>query len=144
MRKLTLTKRAPASPPIIPKPTATGMPYYSGIGSTCALPNFVAEPCIAVKSLKSAPCAKVCKMSRMSVAKEHVINVRQISSKCYNSLDFDSSYENIAPPMGAPNAAAAPAEAPPEIKLCLRWSLRMNSKPRPGMYGTAAPQIEPI
>ena len=48
-------------------------------------------------------------------AKAQVMKVFQIIEKVQNEVGFDISYANRAPPIGAPKAAATPADPPAAI-----------------------------
>ena len=64
---------------------------------------------------------------------EHEKNTFQIIVNFQNVFGFDISYAKSAPPMGAPNAALTPAEAPAAMNYLFLSSFLRYSKPNPGM-----------
>lgn len=66
----------------------------------------------------------------MNVAIVDAKNTFQVSENDQNVFGFDISYENNAPPIGAPNAALTPAATPTEISLRFSKSfLKYLAKP---------------
>ena len=80
-------------------------------------PNFTVDP--VKPSLNPLLSANVYSIPRTKTAKLQVMKVFQIIEKVQNEVGFDISYANRAPPIGAPNAAATPADPPAAINCLL-------------------------
>lgn len=71
--------------------------------------------------------------ARKKVANEHDKNTFQIIENLQKVFGLDISYENSVPPIGAPNAALTPAEAPAATYYLLFSSFLKNSNPYLGI-----------
>jgi len=76
-------------------------------------PNFKVDAEASVRSLNLTPSLICPKNDRVNVLIEQQKNILQIIPKVQKVAGLDNSYENRAPPIGAPNAALTPADAPP-------------------------------
>ena len=85
-------------------------------------PNFKVEAEAKVKSSKLFPSLIYPKNDKVNVLIEQQKKILQIIPKVQKVAGLDNSYENNAPPIGAPNAALTPAEAPPARNSLLETS----------------------
>lgn len=112
---LTLMNSGPSNPLTIPRITA---PNITSVGVTSRIlifPNLRED---AVHPSKW-PCAAASVNASVTTAKLHDKNVFQSIENFQYVLGLDSSKMKRAPPMGAENAAATPADAPAEMNYLL-------------------------
>lgn len=114
-REYTLTKKAPKRPAIAPI-TMAANPSVMGEDVISIVPNFN-EP--AAVNDSTPPFIIYCQNPRMNVLIAAVKKTLQSILKLQKVFGLEISYVNRAPPIGAPKAAATPAELPAAINVRL-------------------------
>ena len=131
MPKITLMyiKKHPITPQTEPITKAEGI--SSKVFSwSCTFPNLsVAD----VESEKGEPKCNEVKIESVKVLMALHKNILQIIWKVQKVFGFEISYESIAPPIGAPNAALTPAEKPAAINYRFITSFYRLLKKSKGM-----------
>mmetsp|Transcript_42522 Transcript_42522/g.109310 ORF Transcript_42522/g.109310 Transcript_42522/m.109310 type:complete len:249 (-) Transcript_42522:316-1062(-) len=138
-------KEAPKRPPHTPKNAKKGtssIRHCTGVAEVSSKSISDFDPTTLISKLK-----RMRRRLSRNVAAMQAMNVRHVS--CPRQNELVPSRERRVPPMGAPNAALAPAAAPMETKSRLSWSdrkLRLNRKSARSVFEPwlkPAPHIAP-
>ena len=114
---LTLIKRAPRSPPTIPKIIGLWIYLRSILLTDARSANLILWSTIIL-----FPYYNCLRIEIVNVLTAEQKKVLHNISKDQNVVGFESSYENRHPPIGAPNAALTPADIPAATNSLLETS----------------------
>lgn len=112
---LTCTNKAPISPVITPIIIAEGKSINAFSFSSLIILNLRMHPS---DKLNGDPFSNDYKIDSTNVLIDVAVKILHNILNDQNVLGFEISYENKAPPIGAPNATLTPHEAPHAI-ICL-------------------------
>ena len=126
---LTKIKNEPRHPQKAPMTIAAGI-SRSVFSSDSKVPNF--KVAASVKE-KGEPVLSAVKIESKKVHIDEPKKTRHSILNVQNVLGLEISYENKDPPIGEPNAAETPADAPAATNYLLITSFRKHLKPLIGI-----------